>query len=99
MDSRRFSPLSLVGAVVVLLAGCEKKAAPSQSNISEPTPGTIPRETVRPKENIDAAEKAEAAKLVAAKCPVVEEIDAFQLKARQLFNNKRFDELESIATN
>jgi hypothetical protein len=50
------------------------------------------------KENIDAAEKAVAARLKPAKDPVGEAIWAAKLKTRQAFNSKRFDDLEAEAS-
>jgi hypothetical protein len=48
-------------------------------------------------ENIDANERAIAARLRPVKDPVAEEIYKANLETRQSFNNRRFDELESKA--
>jgi hypothetical protein len=45
----------------------------------------------------NAEEKAAIAKLKPTKDPVQEEIYAFRLKTRALYNNRRFAELEPVA--
>ena len=100
MDSRSIRSLALVGSACLLVA-CEKQSPNSSSAQPAPpqhTGGIIPGITGKPAENIDAADKVLAAKLTAVKCPVQEEIYAFRLKVRQAYNNKRFDELETIAS-
>jgi hypothetical protein len=97
MDSRRWPPVALT-SFLLLFVGCEKPATPSEAGSQSPANNlTVREQDGRPRENIDAAERAAAAKLAPAKCPVQEEIYAFRLKVRQAYNNRRFDELEFIA--
>jgi hypothetical protein len=92
MDSRSFAPLALVGAAFLLL-GCEKQTPPTQTAVQQPTAGIIPGVAGKPMPG-----GAASVQMTAVKCPVQEEIYAFRIKVRQAYNNKRFDELESIAS-
>jgi len=85
-----FLPLSLAAAA--LLVACHKE--PSGESQSDSSPGSRPAKT---EEHIDPEEKALAAKLVPAKDPVSQEINAANLKTRQNYNSRRFDELEKEA--
>jgi hypothetical protein len=75
----------MVLACLALMGGCEKQTAASSSNRGENA------------ENIDADEKQAAAKLRPAKDPVLDEIYAYRLEVRKVYNDRGFDQLEQIA--
>src|SRR5690606_9633 len=69
------------------LTGCK-----NQSDPNEATEGG----GSDPVENIDAAERAEAAKLQAVRDPIEDTIYEYRLKVRQAYNNRAFGELEKM---
>jgi hypothetical protein len=89
----------LLLAVSIWSSSCEKQPPPPATETSNATPRIIPglNNNGRPKENIDAAEIAAAAKLKPVKCPVQEEIYKFRISVRQAYNQSRLDELEATA--
>lgn len=94
-------PLILMAALV---GGCDLRTPKSpsgdgggQENPITPARKSAVQEKSGVQENIDPTEKAAAAQLKPAKDPVSEEIQAANLKTRQAYNNRRFDELEKEA--
>lgn len=84
--------------MVALVAGCDLRTSKSPSGDGgEQENPNAPSRKSGVKENISSAEKAAAAKLKPVKDPVAEEIWAANLKTRQAYNSRRFDELEKEA--
>lgn len=87
----------------MLAVGCEKHPAAKEQSAAEVSDATdanaeaVAASRKGPAENIDAAEKAAAEKLEPVKCPVQDEIYRFRVEVRQALNNRRFDELETLA--
>lgn len=84
MKSRVLLSLSLSAALGVL-SGCQE----SKESAAAPS---VPKNNSG--ENIDAEERAIAAKLKPARDPIQDEIEAFRDKVRQTYENRRYDELE-----
>jgi hypothetical protein len=83
------APILPLLLVIGILAACKEKAVAESGADARGRGGVA--------ENIDADEKAAAAKLKPAKDPVREEINAANLETRQAYNNRRFDDLEAKA--
>ncbi len=89
--------LQLIGTAVAsllacaLLTGCEPPAEPEK-----PSAGLKPSGEI--KENVDQDEAAEAAKIKPFQDPAQAEIDAFQAKYREMLTERRWDELDSTAS-
>jgi hypothetical protein len=80
---------------LILAAACTLAACDRGPTSTSDTTGSGDSDS--PRENIDAGEKAIAAKLQPAKDPIEEEIYKAKLETRQAYNNRRFDELETKA--
>ena len=84
MKIRRF--LCLLPIAISCLAGCKGKGSSS-------TASKYPRAV----ENIDQTEQEIAKGLKAVTDPVRQEIDAFKVATRKIFDERRFDDLEKLA--
>jgi Domain of unknown function (DUF4034) len=93
---RKFSWL-VVALVICGFAACKEKPT-ADAGLPPVKRQKAPKEVRRPgAENIEEDEKGAAKKLRAVKDPVQEQIHAFRVEMRQLYNNRNFDELEKKA--
>lgn len=81
-------------ALVIGLAGCEQRSSPGTTSSA----GSTSNSKTGSGENIDDDERAAAAKLKIADDPVLNEIEAFRNSTLTTFQEGKFDELESLAT-
>lgn len=89
--------LLTLASVLCGFAACKEKpvatSAPGEAAQNAP----VERPSQRATENIDASEKAEAAKLKAVKDPISEQIMAFRKETRLKYNDRNFEDLEKLA--